>query len=186
MDFEHFKRMILQRKDKSKKGSIDEKIAPLCSAINSKKEFATLSSCSGRIMLLVLPEENKKDVSQWLAVTHTLTGADMFIAALKAYDKKNLIYFRQEGAILHIAVKTIDDAQKLLDAAQKSGFKHSGILSFRKKIVVEIFSSEALSIPVFDQQQLVSDRYIEYAVELANKKLENSWKSMNKLLKMLV
>ncbi|KEP67670.1 UNVERIFIED_CONTAM: hypothetical protein HHA_227400 [Hammondia hammondi] len=54
------------RRDKSKKGSVDEEIRPLLDAINKLKNFYTSSSCAGRILLVGTPFENaqeKKTVS---------------------------------------------------------------------------------------------------------------------------
>uniref|UniRef100_A0A0F7V6N1 tRNA(Phe) 7-[(3-amino-3-carboxypropyl)-4-demethylwyosine(37)-N(4)]-methyltransferase n=1 Tax=Toxoplasma gondii (strain ATCC 50861 / VEG) TaxID=432359 RepID=A0A0F7V6N1_TOXGV len=49
------------RKDRSKKGSVDEEIRPLLDAINKLKNFYTSSSCAGRILLVGTPFENSQE-----------------------------------------------------------------------------------------------------------------------------
>ena len=50
--FEKEKQDFLSKKDKSKKGSIDDGIIGLINLINSKSDYYTTSSCAGRIVLL--------------------------------------------------------------------------------------------------------------------------------------
>lgn len=185
MDFDKNKKDILGKQDKSKKGDIDEKIADLCSLINSKKDYFTLSSCAGRIVLIKIPEGNKKNEVEWLAITHDLAKPEDFKKALDNYDGKEKVFFRMEGAILHVCCRTIKDSQELLDAAKENGFKRSGIFSANKKIIVELICSENMSAPVFDNKRLIDDNYLNYLVNLANEKLKISWDCINRLGKAL-
>ena len=52
---------FLSKKDKSRKGHIDKDIAKILSKINSKKDYYTTSSCSGRIVLLEKLSNKKSD-----------------------------------------------------------------------------------------------------------------------------
>lgn len=181
MSFEHQKRMILQRADKSKKGSWDERVVGLCTLINAHAAYVTLSSCSGRIMLLTQQDDNKKNLTQWMYITHDLASFADVQTVFRAFSRKDTLFFRQEGPILHVCCKTIDDAQILLDLGQTAGFKRTGIISARKKIVVELISSEQLFCPVFVQEHLVSDKYLSLLVQEANRKLKKSWDGLEKL-----
>ena len=49
-NFDSTKKDILNKKDKSNIGFIDGKISKLCNLINSKEDYFTTSSCSGRII----------------------------------------------------------------------------------------------------------------------------------------
>ncbi|CBZ54144.1 conserved hypothetical protein [Neospora caninum Liverpool] len=51
------------RRDKSKKGSVDEEIRPLLDAVNSLKNFYTASSCAGRVLLVGTPFPNSSSLS---------------------------------------------------------------------------------------------------------------------------
>jgi len=70
MGFDKEKKEFLSKKDKSRKGSVDNKIKKLVNKINSLPDFYTTSSCSGRILILALPKSNKKNKVQHLFVSH--------------------------------------------------------------------------------------------------------------------
>jgi len=70
MTFQKEKEEFLSKKDKSKKGSIDKKIKKLVNKINSLEDFYTTSSCSGRVLLLAIPQSNKKNKVQYLFCSH--------------------------------------------------------------------------------------------------------------------
>ena len=67
--FENEKKQCLEKKDKSKKSSIDSPILNLVDKINSSKDYYTTSSCSGRIVLLE-KKSDKKQESRWLLIIH--------------------------------------------------------------------------------------------------------------------
>ena len=66
--FERRKQDVLGKEDKSSIGGIDEKIKKLCDIINKKKEYYTLSSCSGRIVLI--RNIDKKQPGLFFFVSH--------------------------------------------------------------------------------------------------------------------
>ena len=144
MDFKLFKKNVLSKIDKSKKGSIDEKIKKLCDTINENENFVTLSSCSGRILLIKVPENQKKHLSEWLIVTHNLAKTKEFYNTIKKFEEKTKakketmpfeIYFKMEAAILHVACKNRKDAFKLMEIAKKNGFRRVGLISDKKNTV---------------------------------------------------
>lgn len=51
-NFHQWKKLCLNKLDLSKKGSVDEDIEQVVSLINSREEFFTTSSCSGRVILI--------------------------------------------------------------------------------------------------------------------------------------
>lgn len=183
MDFDKQKKDILGKKDKSKKGDVDEKIKDLCELINSKENYFTASSCAGRTMLIKVPEGNIKNLAEWIIITHDLADFGEFRKALDIYCGKDRIYFKEESAILHVCCRTMGDAQNLINTARENGFKHSGIVSIKNKIVVELICSEKFSSPVYDRKKLITDEYLRYLVELGNEKLKISWDCIEKLRK---
>jgi tRNA wybutosine-synthesizing protein 3 len=73
MNFEKEKKEFLTKKDKSRKGTIDNRIKKLVNKINSLDDFYTTSSCSGRVLILAMPKSNKKNEVQYLFTTHNKT-----------------------------------------------------------------------------------------------------------------
>jgi len=177
--FETDKRTQLSRQDFSKKGAVDEKIKPLISKINSKKEYYTTSSCSGRIMILA-EGETKKD-TKWIFVSHDKITFKQLKNSLKKIPKQTL-WFRFEPMILHAACNLIDSAQKLVDMAKNAGFKKSGIMATSKRIVVEIRGTDFISAPIaFNGKISVDNDYLKVLINEANKKLKRNDGKIKKL-----
>ncbi|MDD5086354.1 MAG: hypothetical protein PHV16_01250 [Candidatus Nanoarchaeia archaeon] len=180
MAFEKDKKNILERIDKSKKGSIDDEIKNLVDLINSLKDYYTTSSCSGRIMIINRPESGKKCDVEFFFSSHRKASFSEIKNMLKEIPDEQL-WFRQESMIIHIACKTIENAQKILDIASKAGLKHSGIITTRKKIVVEIIGSEQFETIIASNKKLyINEEYLKLLVNEANKKMDLNKKRLSK------
>ena len=136
MNFEKEKKDFLAKKDKSRKGSIDNKIKKLVNKINSFKDFYTTSSCSGRILLLAIPKSNKKNEVQYLFRLHKKINNNEFKKLIKIMKSKKIpkedVWFIVQPVILHIACKDIDNAKKLLNTARDIGFKYLALSQLEK------------------------------------------------------
>ena len=172
MNFDKEKEDCLNKIDKSKKGSIDRKIKKLVELINSLKDYYTTSSCSGRIVLIKRPKSGKKCDVGFLFESHDKVSFGEIKSCLKNIPEQDL-WFRQESMILHVACRRIENAQKILDLSNRTGFKHSGIITTRKKIIVEIIGSEQFDTIIAKHGRLfLGDEYLRLLVDEANKKLE--------------
>ncbi len=172
MDFDHDKRMALTKKDKSRKGTVDKEIRALCDLINSKENYYTTSSCSGRILLLGFSESRKKHETRFLYSTHDTADAKETILALGSADGE--IWFRAECFILHVVCCTIEDADALLSLCRQLGLKRTGIISMAPKLTVEIINHPRIDAPVRSESILVEDGYIEHLVLRGNAMLERN------------
>ncbi len=188
-NFDIDKRNILNKKDKSKKGSIDKPIVEIIDFLNSLKDYYTTSSCSGRILILRIPPDGRKDHVDWLMTSHEVISfdrAEEFIALINKPEKKGEIWFKQEPLIIHCVARTLEKAQKLLDIAKLSGFKKSGIIASTRRFVVEIEGTDILSTIIGKNGKvLINEEYMKILIETANKKLERNLKKKDKLFKML-
>ena len=180
MDFEKEKKGCLSKIDKSKKGSIDNKIKKLVDYINSLPNYYTTSSCSGRILLIIRPKSGKKCDVNFLLASHDKVSFKEIKLCLENIPEQDL-WFRQESMILHVACRTIEYAQKILDLSTLAGFKHSGIITTRKKIVVEIIGSEQFDTIIAKHGKLfISDEYLRLLINEANSKLEINSRKIKK------
>lgn len=179
--FEKRKKDVLGKLDKSNIGSWDKKIVGLCKKINKKKNFYTTSSCAGRIVLLI--ENPKKAPNLFLYVSHEKVNFKDFKKKLeKVKDKSKEISFKQEPCGLHVACKNLDEAQKILDLARKIGWKKSGIISSKKRNIIELFGTAKLEFPIVKNEKiLVDDEFLKIILEKANKNLEKSWRQIGGL-----
>ena len=106
--------------------------------------------------------------------------------ALVNYTGKENLIFKQETCILHVCCEKIEDAEKLLNLAREAGWKNSGIMSTRGRIVCELRSTEYLAFPIMvGGKILVDDDFLRVVVREANEKLEKSWEKINKIEKIL-
>lgn len=182
MKFEDMKKKQLSKIDKSSIGKWDIKIKILCDKLNKRKEYYTTSSCGGRVVLIKSLDEKAENV--FLFRTHEKIKFDELKKALKDIDYNGLIEFQQTTCILHVACKTLDDAQKLVNKAKLAGWKHSGIMATGKRIIVELHSTEKMSFPIISGRKiLVDDNFLKLIVKQANNKLERTWDKIERLEK---
>lgn len=184
MTFQQDKKNTLQKKDKSKKGSIDKDIKDLVDIINSKDNYYTTSSCSGRIIILYRKTLKKID-AKWLFTSHSPVRFEDIKKVLKDLPAEKL-WFKQEPAIIHVCSRSIKDAQKLVDHSKEAGFRRTGIQTTGKKILLEIGSSECMeTIIAKDKKILIDDSYLKVIIEEANNKMKNNKEKLKKLYKLL-
>lgn len=178
------KTAVLSKLDKSFIGLWDKKIKSLCDKINSKNDFYTTSSCSGRIVLII--DKNKKLPNLFLRVWHEELSFKELKESLNQINKKDLIKFKFEPPILHVICKDLESSAGLLENAKSVGFKHSGINTLGKNIILELNGSERLEFPIFDKKKvLVDDNFLKLIVKQANEKLKKGWESIKKFEKKL-
>ncbi|MEW5896650.1 MAG: tRNA wybutosine-synthesizing 3 family protein [Nanoarchaeota archaeon] len=187
MVFQNEKKTYLAKIDKSKKGNVDEKIIPLVSLINSKDNYYTTSSCSGRVCLW--KGNGKKNETEWIKVSHNLIGNDFigndFIRNdFLAINDENLVWLRLEPFILHVACRDITSGNALLQKA-KQIYKKSSLLSVSNKIVVEIRGSEFMEMPLYENRKLLFSGDMQWLAGLLNKKMKQIWKGTSKFQRII-
>ncbi len=173
MPFANDKKTFLSKLDKSKKGSVDEKAIPLITLINSKENYYTTSSCSGRVYFW--QGSGKKNETEWLKVSHDLITEDFLEPPLV----KGLVFLRLEAFIIHVCCKDLASAQDLLLCARRF-YKKSCLLSISNKIIVEIWGSDLLEMPYSEDEKLLFCGSRIWLLEYINKKLEKNWEIMKK------
>ncbi|ODM97431.1 tRNA wybutosine-synthesizing protein 3 [Orchesella cincta] len=162
--------------DKSRKGSVDQRIWKLVNLINSQKDsFFTTSSCSGRIILYTWStgessegpadegtERSKglKKGCKWLLVSHDEVQPEKLLEAYFAYDGQMDLSFKMEPCILHVQCRLLSDARKLVHVATESGFRNSGmVIGKENRITVAIRSAMGLEVPLSPpQSQLTTSK----------------------------
>jgi tRNA wybutosine-synthesizing protein 3 len=178
MIFEQQKKVAITKKDHSKKGSVDEEIKSLVDLVNSKNNMYTTSSCAGRIVLLQEPASGKKKDFEWLYVSHSKAEFNKIKDNLKDLSD-DTIWLKMEPFIIHICLKSLDDVNDFIDLLRDVGLKHSGIITMKKRIIVEVVGNEILEVPIAAHGQLLIDEnYLAYLVGEANNKLMSSRKRL--------
>lgn len=177
------KNAVLQKLDRSSAGEWDNRIKKLCNEINKSPDFYTTSSCSGRIILMISKDKKGKDL--FLKIWHDKVYFNEFKEALEdLLNKKDIIKFKLEPPIAHVACRDLKKATEILEKSKHLGFKRSSILTFDKNIVVEINSSERFEFPIIKNNViLVSDEFLKLVLEMSNHKMEKGWDKLKKLEK---
>lgn len=187
--FDRYKQDVLGKKDKSSIGNTDERIKELCKKINSMKDYYTTSSCSGRITLV--KDNNKKVPGLFLWRTHEKTSFEELkneMASLLSSDNKNskfeeLVYFKQEPCLLVVSCRNPESQKKLFEIARNNGWKKSGIISNDKRFIIELMSTENISLPLINNGKiLIDDDYLKFLIKEANRKLELTWDKIERLM----
>lgn len=181
--FQRRKEDCLKKDDKSSIGFWDKPIQKLCEKINKLKDYYTLSSCSGRIVLI--KNLDKKQPGMFFFRSHNKVKFDELKKSLNdASEKKEDLIFKQETVILHVCCNTLESADNLLEKARIAGWKNSGIMSTRGRIVLELRSTEYLALPIMEKGNLlVDDNFIKILIKESNKRLEKTWDKINRLEK---
>jgi tRNA wybutosine-synthesizing protein 3 len=179
------KKAVLFKVDKSSKNSWDKKIIPLCKKINSVENYYTTSSCSGRVVLMVYQEKKQNDL--FCKVYHDLISLTIVEKDLKEICKKyknKSIKFKLDPPILHVACRDMKSAKSLYEKAKIAGWKKIGLVSWEKRIILEIICTGKLEFPIIENKKLlVNKNFLKIIVKQSNSKLKNSWKKIKKLEK---
>ena len=188
-DFTNQKKQALQKKDKSKKQSIDWSIKKLLDIINKKPSYYTTSSCSGRIVILE-KQTGGKQGSHWHLAEHKTVTLVQVNKALAKYVPTSLkeLWFLFEPFIVHICCETLDDADSLITKARTAGFKRSSIISMKNRIMVEITGTETIDAPLAigdTNESAMSSAHIGMLTKLANQKMKSNLGNIRLLEKKL-
>ncbi|XP_065593863.1 tRNA wybutosine-synthesizing protein 3 homolog [Cyrtonyx montezumae] len=191
--FGRWKAQRMARADCSRRGALDERAVGAVRLLNGRAQYCTTSSCSGRLVLAeagaavsagtgaAVPKKH----CRWLLVTHEPCGrADVMAALEKATGD---VVFKFEPFVLHVLCQELQDAQLLHSVAMESGFKNSGITVGRGgKIMMAVRSTHCLEVPLSHMGKLmVSEEYIEFLLHVANQKMEENARRIDRFCKNL-
>ena len=161
----------------------DEEIVPIISEINSFEGFFTTSSCSGRIVLICLPEIGAKREAKFVGKWHRSVTKEEVLEAIKlksstGVPEKGEVWLLSQSPILHVACRDLEKAKALLRIAIASGFKYSSIKAIANaegngKVMVEIVSTERMDVPLGkDGVLFCSESHMDFILSKANFMLE--------------
>jgi tRNA wybutosine-synthesizing protein 3 len=180
--FNSEKKKILSKVDMSKKGRVDDEIKKIVDKINNKNNFCTTSSCAGRITLLERKTSKKTD-AKWIYSSHLPVKFEEIKEHLKS---KSDVWLMQESCIIHVFCRTLEDADKFLIACREAGFKRSGIIAMKNKIMIESMGNEKVeTIVIKNGNVLVDDEYLKILIDECNKRMNKNREKMELFKKTL-
>jgi len=156
-----------------------EEVGEIQDKINSLDDgFFTTSSCSGRIILICLPEIGAKREARVIGKWHRQVRKGEVLEAMSNAmpSIKGEIWLIAQSPIVHVTCRSLDKATALLRIAIESGFKYSGIKAITKdneKVMVELMSTERMDVPLAsDDVMFCSEAYRDFILAKANFTLE--------------
>ncbi|KAM8839726.1 tRNA wybutosine-synthesizing protein 3 homolog [Synchiropus picturatus] len=182
-NFSQWKKQCLNKLDLSLKGSVDQDIAHIVSLLNGCDEFFTTSSCSGRITIIdSIPDSSgiQKQNCAWLFVSHAKCTLDDLMASLDKSTGDAVLKF--EPFVLHVQCRSLEDAQLMHSVAVESGFRNSGLtIGKTGKIITAVRCTHGLEVPLtLKGDLLVSHQYIDFLCHLANAKMEENFRRIDR------
>ena len=170
----HKKIALAKLQSAKEENLVDRGVLNILSLINQLDDYYTSSSCAGRVLLLELQSIGDKKNAVFLGKWHRKIESGEILNSLEKASK-GFLWLLAQSPIIHIGARTADAADKMLKLAMSAGFKHSGLKSFDKKIVVEVVSTERLDAPVGKDGKLFCDNeYLDLLVEICNEIMDKS------------
>jgi tRNA wybutosine-synthesizing protein 3 len=169
--FEAEKKGALERLEQR---GADDEVMPVLQRINALDDFFTTSSCSGRIVVISLPEIGAKREAAFIGKWHRAVMREEVIAALAEAPASatGALWFIVQPPILHIACRTAEKATALLRLALDAGFKYSGMKGIPANtdtVVVEVMSTERMDVPLAAAgTTFYTEAYLDFIVSKAN------------------
>ena len=188
MSWESVKRKnITSLKKEGKEGKVDEMLIDFLTKMNEKNNFGTSSSCAGRIMLIDIPSDGKKNKTVRPAVWHREVNVEEFWKILENYSG-NELWFKQEPYILHIVCKDLNAAQQVLKIKGSRGLKRGGIFVItHDKVMIELEGTKKMEFPVKKENKiLLTKESAEFMLQQANKKLTSNYKELDGIMDVFV
>jgi tRNA wybutosine-synthesizing protein 3 len=129
---------------------VDAPILNLLDFLNADPRFVSTSSCSGRIAVYAEADELRKQTGEWLFTSHDpvdAAGVDAIVAAVEGGSKRHpgaAVLFKFEPFVLHMSCASLANGQLMLKTALAAGYKNSGMIVSKKRIiVVRLYSARA-------------------------------------------
>lgn len=164
-------------------GEVDPGLVEICERINASRDYFTSSGCSGRIMLLGIPESGLKKDAYFHRKWHRKVRLEEVLEGLEERGEGEL-WLKAEGFILHIGCRDLTACRELLEGLHECGIKRAGIMAPKEgKWIVEAVSTQVLNAPVKSAagKVLVDGGYLRVLLEKANRKMERNESDLRKI-----
>jgi len=163
-------------------GYLDSDILDVLLMFFERRESFTISSCSGRVVVVDAPLPWVRRESTVIFKKHEPVEVDELEEVLKQ-SAVHTLWLVVTGPIIHVSVASLREAVTILRIAREAGMKHSGILSLsRKGIVVELKTGVRIAVPLKRGDTiLVCVEKLRELTELTNNALLEGKKKLEKL-----
>jgi len=173
--FDYIKKELLALLENARReGVVDEPANKYLDLVNAHPDYVTSSSCYGRIILIDLPDNTKKN-SEFLWKRHSTVDAEDAWAALEKSGGR-FVWLKADPLILHVSCRSIGAANELLKIKGRAGMKRGGIFSIApERVQIELEGTYRMEVPVKKGgETLVDKEYFSLLIGQANQKFEKN------------
>ncbi|MEK6820812.1 MAG: hypothetical protein AABY11_00235 [archaeon] len=151
---------------------IDPLMIPFSRFVRETRDYFTTSTCSGRITLMDLNEDESKKEGAFYRKWHACAKASDVWNAIQEKKYTGNLWFKQDAFVYVIGTHNHENVKRIFDACQKAGIKRHGIhYEGKGKILIEIFGSQAMCVPITNGKDvLVNEAYVKEIVKIGNVK----------------
>ncbi len=169
--------------DDLSRGLVDEEMKELLRLLNLNGNLATTSSCSGRIVVACSDKGyDDKRSTRFTLKSHSPVSVEQVKRALEEADCK-YVWIKSSHPLIDVATEDLETALRLVNLAQRSGFKYSGVQQGRSFYRVLIRSNDNIHIPIFKDEDL---KRLARITSVVNKFLLEGKVKLARLVSMLV
>lgn len=168
-------------------GYVDEMLVPYLKKYNENlKGTYTTSSCAGRILVLGLDEEEQKKPNLFVGKWHRTVKLKEVVEKLDE-TKFDELWLKQEPFIIHIVVKDLKGAERVLNSKKIAGIKRGGIINLKEgRIIIEVLGTGYMSVPVKMRGKILfNKKQLGILIKKANAKVKRNYKQLWKFLNVL-
>ncbi len=141
------------------KGLVDWDIIPLLLSLNSIEDVFTLSSCSGRVIVLSSPEPHDKARAVVHGKWHYVPPFHEFARSLMEAARASMAFSwcACHSYIVHVVTKSLTRCEELLSIVKSLGAKYSGVSRYGNFYLLTIRGEERIDILLtYKREPLVS------------------------------
>lgn len=165
-------------------GYLDRDLLPLLIELNLRPYTYTLSSCSGRIILVDSVKPWARKGTNVIFKKHAPITHEELVRVTREPCAEAL-WLIVSGPIIHASTASLKEAVELLRVARRAGFKHSGVLSMHKVkgIIVEMLTGiKAIHIIKKGEEFITPVSELSKVVAVANELLEDAKEALKRLV----
>ena len=101
-------------------------------------------------------------------------------------ESDDIVYFKMEPFVMHVQCRNLQSAQKLLELSLSSGYRNSGLVVGKKRIICCIRDCSGFQAPIMKGNRIFSNfDHIYELIRLGNSELRQNFKKMERFSELL-
>jgi len=177
--------LLEEYNDKSPKGFMDKPIISLVEEINSRTDFYTTSSCSGRVCLFLKRREVSKG-GKWLLCSHDPVTFEQVQAAVSEFtaleNKEDFeLTFRFEPFIVHLEARDLESASRFMVWCKEVDIDDIMMTTLEPRVMLRFAFHERITVPLNNKEGLIVTKdFLSFLTEQSTRKFEANFLQLSR------